>query len=95
VIRALVFDVFGTVVDWRGSIISEGSASGIEIDWARFADRWRAGYLPSMAKVRSGEMPWNNLDQLHRGLLEGCLKSFISKVFRRKRRTIGIASGTG
>jgi 2-haloacid dehalogenase len=76
VTRALVFDVFGTVVDWRGSIIAEGSASDIDIDWARFADRWRAGYAPAMAKVRSGEMPWTNLDRLHRELLEELLKEF-------------------
>lgn len=76
VIRALVFDVFGTVVDWRGSIISEGLASGINIDWARFADRWRAGYAPAMARVRSGGMAWTNLDHLHRGLLEELLKEF-------------------
>jgi 2-haloacid dehalogenase len=75
-IKALLFDVFGTVVDWRGSIIDEGKASGIDIDWARFADEWRAGYMPSMAKVRSGEIPWTNLDHLHRMLLEDLLKKF-------------------
>src|SRR5271166_2862164 len=74
--EALVFDVFGTVVDWRGSIIAEGRASGIDIDWARFADRWRAGYLPAIAKVRKGEMAWTNLDQLHRMLLEDLLREF-------------------
>ena len=50
--KALVFDTFGTVVDWRGSIIEEGKTwsktKGLEIDWASFADRWRAGYAPSM-----------------------------------------------
>jgi 2-haloacid dehalogenase len=75
-VKALLFDVFGTVVDWRGSIIDEGKASGIDIDWARFADEWRAGYMPSMAKVRSGEMPWTNLDHLHRMLLDDLLKKF-------------------
>src|SRR5579863_3339430 len=73
-VKALVFDTFGTVVDWRGSIIEEGKAwektKGITIDWAHFADRWRAGYGPSMDKVRRGEMPWTNLDHLHRALLE-------------------------
>ena len=48
--RALIFDTFGTVVDWRGSIIAEGNAwgkaKGINVDWARFADRWRSGYTP-------------------------------------------------
>ena len=79
-VKALVFDVFGTVVDWRGSIIEEGSAwgqaKGITVDWARFADEWRDGYVPSMAKVRKGEMPWTNLDHLNRLLLENLLKKF-------------------
>src|SRR5579863_4604626 len=79
-VKALVFDVFGTVVDWRGSIIEEGKAwgksKGIAVDWAGFADRWRAGYAPSMNKVRKGEMPWTNLDHLHRALLEDLLKEF-------------------
>jgi 2-haloacid dehalogenase len=79
-VKALVFDTFGTVVDWRGSIIEEGKAwektKGINIDWGRFADRWRAGYAPSMDKVRKGEMPWTNLDHLHRALLEDLLREF-------------------
>ncbi len=79
-VKALVFDTFGTVVDWRGSIIEEGKAwektKGITIDRARFADRWRAGYAPAMDKVRKGEMPWTNLDHLHRALLEELLKEF-------------------
>jgi 2-haloacid dehalogenase len=79
-VKALVFDTFGTVVDWRGSIIEEGMAwgktRGITVDWARFADRWRAGYTPSMNMVRTGEMPWTNLDHLHRKLLEDLLKEF-------------------
>jgi 2-haloacid dehalogenase len=78
-LKALVFDVFGTVVDWRGSIIAEGEAwgkaKGITVDWARFADEWRAGYPPSMEKVRKGEMPWTNLDSLHRGLLEDLVRA--------------------
>lgn len=79
-VKALVFDTFGTVVDWRGSIIEEGTAwgktKGVTVDWARFADQWRAGYGPSMEKVRKGEMPWTNLDHLHRALLEDLLKEF-------------------
>jgi 2-haloacid dehalogenase len=79
-VKALVFDVFGTVVDWRGSISEEGAAwgkaKGITVDWARFADEWRDGYVPSMAKVRSGELPWTNLDHLNRALLEDLLKKF-------------------
>jgi 2-haloacid dehalogenase len=79
-VKALVFDTFGTVVDWRGSIIAEGTAwgrsKGIFVDWARFADRWRSGYAPAMDKVRKGEMPWTKLDTLHRRLLEDLLKEF-------------------
>src|SRR6516164_8281626 len=76
--KALIFDTFGTVVDWRGSIIEEGRAwskgKQIEIDWAGFADRWRAGYAPAMEKVRKGELPWTNLDELHRKILDEMLK---------------------
>ena len=79
-VKALIFDTFGTVVDWRGSIIEEGNAwskaKGLNIDWARFTDRWRAGYAPAMDKVRKGELPWTNLDGLHRMLLEDLLKEF-------------------
>ena len=79
-VKALVFDTFGTVVDWRGSIIQEGAvwgkAKGLQVDWARFADRWRAGYAPSMEKVRKGELPWTKLDGLHRAILEELLKEF-------------------
>jgi len=79
-IKALVFDVFGTAVDWRGSIIREGAqwgkAKGIEIDWAKFADRWRAGYGPSMDKVRKGALPWMKLDALHRLILDQLLEDF-------------------
>ena len=78
--KALVFDTFGTLVDWRGSIIAEGAAwgkaKGITVDWARFADRWRAGYSPAMDRVRKGEIPWTKLDVLHRGVLEDILKEF-------------------
>ena len=79
-VKALTFDVFGTVVDWRGSILREGTewgkSKGLLVDWAKFADRWRAGYGPSMAKVRRGELPWMNLDQLHRMILEDVLREF-------------------
>jgi len=78
--KALVFDTFGTVVDWRGSIIAEGAewgkAKNLTIDWAHFADRWRAGYGPSMDKVRKGELPWTKLDDLHRMVLDQLLVEF-------------------
>ena len=80
-VRALVFDVFGTVVDWRSSIIREGQklaqAKGISnVDWAEFADAWRAGYGPSMSRVRSGELPWTKIDVLHRAVLDELLDRF-------------------
>ena len=79
-VKALIFDVFGTVVDWRGSIIAQaaafGKARGIERDWAAFADTWRSKYRPFMDKVRTGELPWTNLDALHRMALEEVLAEF-------------------
>ena len=79
-VRAILFDTFGTVVDWRGSIIAEGALwgkeHGVNIDWGRFADRWRNGYQPAMEKVRKGELPWTKLDALHRMLLDDLLKEF-------------------
>ncbi|MDE2393815.1 MAG: haloacid dehalogenase type II [Burkholderiales bacterium] len=76
-LRALVFDIFGTVVDWRGSIEREGRALGrrlgLDLDWAAFADAWRAGYAPAMQEVRSGALPWTNIDGLHRRILDGLL----------------------
>jgi len=79
-VKALTFDVFGTVVDWRSSVIHEGEqlgkAKGIRIDWAKFADAWRAGYGPSMDRVRKGELPWTKIDALHRMVLDKLLDEF-------------------
>ena len=79
-IRAIVFDVFGTVVDWRGSIVREGeamsAAKGWHVDWPAFADAWRAGYQPAMQRVRSGEIAPATVDQLHRGILDALLPRF-------------------
>ena len=76
-VKALCFDVFGTVVDWRSSIIAEaralGARKGIAADWERLADLWRACYQPSMDRVRRREVPWTNLDALHRATLDGLL----------------------
>jgi len=73
IVKILAFDVFGTVVDWRSSVIAEGEqlgqSKGINIDWAAFADAWRAIYRPYMDKVQSGELPWTKLDDLHRMML--------------------------
>lgn len=79
-IRALAFDVFGTVVDWRSTIIREGETlvreKSLAVDWPAFADAWRGRYAPSMDRVRRGEMPWTNLDALHRASLEELLTEF-------------------
>ena len=79
-IRALVFDVFGTVVDWRGSIIREvkalARAKRLDLDAEAFADAWRAGYHPAMARVRSGELGWTRIDDLHRLILDDLLVRF-------------------
>jgi 2-haloacid dehalogenase len=79
-VKALTFDVFGTVVDWRSSIEREGellgARLGIEADWAAFADAWRAGYAPAMDRVRKGELAWANIDALHRMILNSLLNRF-------------------
>jgi len=76
-VTALTFDVFGTVVDWRTSIIREGQqltrTRGIQADWTAFADGWRAGYGPAMNRVRSGELAWTRIDDLHRMILDDLL----------------------
>ena len=78
--KALIFDVFGTVVDWRGSVIREleelGRSKGFDADWPAFADAWRGRYAPSMDRVRSGELPWTRLDDLHRASLDELLDEF-------------------
>jgi 2-haloacid dehalogenase len=79
-VKALTFDVFGTVVDWRGSLIREGRALGrarrLDIDWAVFADAWRGGYRPAMDRVRRGKLPRMNIDALHRMILDDILQRF-------------------
>ena len=77
---ALVFDIFGTVVDWRSSIIHEGQRLqqrlGLPADWPALADAWRAGYQPAMRRVAAGELPWTNIDGLHRQILDDLLPRF-------------------
>jgi 2-haloacid dehalogenase len=69
-VKALCFDVFGTVVDWRASVARDAAAwfeaRGVRRDWHGFADAWRARYQPAMEEVRSGRRPWTRLDDLHR-----------------------------
>ena len=77
-VRALCFDIFGTVVDWRSSIIREGQLLQQRLalpaqDWPAFADAWRAGYQPAMHEVRTGVLPWTHIDGLHRRILDRLL----------------------
>lgn len=72
-VRALCFDIFGTVVDWYGSIAAEVARIGLPIDGGEFARAWRAGYQPAMQDVRSGALPWTSIDGLHRRILERIL----------------------
>ena len=72
-VRALAFDVFGTVVDWYGSIVAEVARTGLPVDGGEFALAWRAGYQPAMQEVRSGALPWTNIDGLHRRILDRLL----------------------
>lgn len=79
-VEALTFDVFGTVTDWRSTIIREGEElgrrKGLSVDWNSFALAWRAGYQPSMQRVRSGELPWTTVDALHRLILDELVAPF-------------------
>ena len=79
-IQALVFDVFGTVVDWRTSLIRRfeqfGRENSLTADWASLVDDWRAQYQPLMSEVRSGKRPWAFLDDLHRESLEQLLPRY-------------------
>ena len=73
-LRVCIFDVFGTVVDWRGSLIQDlpglGKKYGMDTDWTSFADDWRGLYQPQMHRVRKGELPWTNIDELHKEAFE-------------------------
>jgi len=80
-VKALLFDTFGTVVDWRGSVTRMGerlgARKGIEgVDWEAFARAWRAGYRPGMAPVIAGTRPWTPIDVIHREILEEILVTF-------------------
>src|ERR1700736_3206878 len=79
-VKALFFDVFGTLVDWRSSIAREAAAllqpRGFALDWPAFADAWRDEYQPGMEEVRSGRIPFSKLDRLHRLHLERILPRF-------------------
>jgi len=79
-VKALTFDVFGTVVDWRSSIVREGRelgrAKGLDVNWEAFTDAWRQLYQPMLEKVRSGAIGWKKLDDLHRMSLDRLLGEY-------------------
>ena len=95
-IQAVVFDVFGTLVDWRTSIAREAQAHlsplGIQIDWTSFADAWRDQYQPAMEEVRTGRIPFSKLDRLHRRNLDVVLADFgLNHVDEATRRKLNLA----
>jgi 2-haloacid dehalogenase len=75
-IRVLAFDIFGTVVDWHGSIVREMAQLHPEVDGDGFALAWREGYRPAMARVINGELGWTRIDELHRMILDDILPRF-------------------
>jgi 2-haloacid dehalogenase len=95
-VGALIFDVFGTLVDWRTSVAREArvllSPLGIALDWNAFADRWRAQYQPAMEEVRSGRLPFSKLDSLHRRNLDVVLNDLgLERVDERTRANLNLA----
>ena len=79
-LEALLFDTFGTLVDWRTSLIDDltafGERRGVAADWPALVDAWRGEYVPSMNRVRSGDQPWTNLDALHRASFDALARRF-------------------
>ncbi len=75
-IKVIAFDIFGTVVDWHGTIAREVSAMNLGVDGDAFALAWRAGYVPAMQRVMSGELGWTRIDELHRMILDDILVKF-------------------
>lgn len=75
-IKVIAFDVFGTTVDWHGSIMQEIQQMGLNIDADQFANAWRSGYEPAMAEVRKGAKTWTKIDVLHRMILDKILDDF-------------------
>jgi 2-haloacid dehalogenase len=95
-VKALVFDVFGTVVDWRTSVAREveamAKAKGLKVDGVRVADAWRAQYAPMMDQVRTGKLPWTKLDRLHRMILDSIANDVgLGSLAENDRRTLNRA----
>ena len=98
-VKALFFDVFGTLVDWRNSIARDAKAmlepKGFALDWLAFADAWRGEYQGAMDEVRSGRIPFCKLDMLHRRNLELVLPRFHVERLPRSSAASSISRGTG
>lgn len=75
-VQVLAFDIFGTVVDWHGSIVREMARLHPQVDGDAFARAWREGYRPAMARVMRGELGWTRIDDLHRMILDNILPRF-------------------
>lgn len=94
-IKAVIFDVFGTLVDWRTSIAREArqilGPLGIDLDWFAFADVWRARYQPAMAEIRAGHLPFSKLDILHRRNLDFVLDHYAIDLDEATRRDLNLA----
>ena len=95
-VKALLFDVFGTLVDWRGGVAREAEATlgprGYNLDWLAFADAWRGEYQDAMEEVRSGRLPFCKLDVLHRRNLDRILPRFAADaVGEQDRRALNMA----
>ncbi len=91
-VKVLAFDVFGTVVDWHGSIQREIEALVPGVDGDAFALAWRQGYQPAMQRVRSGELGWTRIDDLHRMILDQILPDFgLQRLDETQRRALNLA----
>jgi 2-haloacid dehalogenase len=75
-VKVIAFDVFGTVVDWHGTIARHVDELNLGVDGSEFALAWRAGYAPAMQKVRSGQLGWTRIDDLHRMILDEIIDRF-------------------
>lgn len=94
-VKALIFDVFGTLVDWRTSIAREVEQllkpQGVDLDWLAFADAWRAEYQPAMEEVRAGHIPFSKLDVLHRRNLDIVIQRFDLNLSEVDRQSLNLA----
>ena len=89
--KVIAFDIFGTVVDWHGSISVEIQKLNLPVDANAFATAWRKGYQPAMARVRSGELPWTKIDDLHRMILDEILVDFaITQLSEREKQHLNL-----